>query len=129
MARPRTEASKRSFITKPRITLLERTALHNEVCRAQRIKLHPKSENLSEMVRDIVKKLEDSFDGLPERMRSTPGPGSLWKKQALDMTLAEIPRVPIAGTETGDFVGYGQYIYQPPEAINRRQTVKTNIFV
>lgn len=57
---------------KSRITLMERTKTFNDLCRIKQNTLHPKSENLSPLVSEIVKKLEDSFDGLSERMKSSP---------------------------------------------------------
>ena len=87
------------------------------------LQLHPKSENLSEMVKDIVSKLEQGFDDLPSRMITSPTLGTTWKKEALDTTLNEIPRIPIAGTETGITPGFGQYIYQTRDTIDPRKTV------
>lgn len=75
------------------------------------------------MVKDIVEKLEQNFDNLPERMATTPSPGTKWKKEALLNTLREIPRIPIAGTETGVIRGLGEHIYQSPNFIDRTKTV------
>jgi len=106
-----------------RITLVERTKLFNEQCRVQRIKLHPSSENLSEMVRDIVYKLEVNFDNLSQRVKSSPSTGTMWKSQALEATIRELPRIPIAGTESGVISGFGKYIYQPQGSFDNKKTV------
>lgn len=106
------------------ITLLQRTELFNEQMRAQRVKLHPKSKDLSEKVRDIVKTLEVNFDGLAERIKSSPSPGTTWKQNALQMTLSEIPKIPLCGFETGDYQGFGNMIYERPEAIQRKLSPK-----
>lgn len=87
------------------------------------VQLHPKSENLSEMVRDIVSKLEINFEDISRRMETTPGPGTTWKSIALASTLGEIPRIPIAGTETGAIPGFGTHIYAMPATIDFSKTV------
>ena len=75
------------------------------------------------MVRDIVYKLEVSFDGLHGRMKASPSAGAEWKKVALSQTLKEIPRIPIAGTESGAEPGFSKYIYQQAGTIDKRTTV------
>lgn len=71
------ERKKTKTEQKSRITLMQRTKTFNDLCRAKQNTLHPKSENLSPLVSDIVKKLEDSFDGLSARMKSSPSKEAL----------------------------------------------------
>jgi hypothetical protein len=104
-------------------TLKERQIQFNETLKAQRNKLHPKSANLSEMVRDIVHGLEERFDGIASMMATTPGVGSEWKSSALSTTLGEIPRIPIAGTETGTTSGFGEHLYTPAASFDMSKTV------
>lgn len=87
------------------------------------LQLHPKSENLSDMVRDIVLGLEHRFDSVAEKMATTPGLGTSWKDAALSSTLGEIPRIPISGTETGQTIGFGKFIYESPKNIDMAKTV------
>ena len=93
------------------VTLKQRTVDFNESMKAQRNKLNPKSENLSDMVSGIVGSLEKKFDNIKDKMRSTSGVGTEWKEISLTNTISEIPRIPIAGTETGGFNGYASKIY------------------
>jgi hypothetical protein len=79
---------------------------------AQRNKLNPRSENLSDMVRDIVSKLEADFDDIKDTMQSSNGIGTTWKKEALDKTLNEIPRIANTGMETGVNPGFSTTIYK-----------------
>ena len=79
---------------------------------AQRNKLNPRSENLSDMVRDIVSKLEADFDNIDASMKSSNGIGNSWKKEALDKTLSEIPRIANTGMETGVNPGFSTTIYK-----------------
>ena len=85
--------------------------------------LHPKSENLSEMVRGIVSRLEMNFEDVAARMKTTPGLGTTWRDDALSNTLSEIPRIPMAGTETGVIPGFGTHIYAPAGTIDFSKTV------
>lgn len=87
------------------------------------LQLHPKSENLSEMVKDIVAQLEANFGDVSERMTTSPGIGSLWKSEALAKTLDEIPRIPICNQETGITPGFGKHLYVPSESIDLSKTV------
>ena len=102
---------KRKSAEQKRLTLVERTRLFNEECRAQRNRLNPRSENLSPLVSDIVKKLEDNFEGIKERIKASPGPGTQWKQTAFNATIHEIPKLVETGCESGGFSGYGEYIY------------------
>lgn len=79
---------------------------------AQRNKLNPRSENLSDMVRDIVSQLEADFDNIKGTMKSSNGIGTTWKKDALDKTLSEIPRIANTGMETGVSPGFSTTIYK-----------------
>lgn len=79
---------------------------------AQRNKLNPRSENLSEMVQDIVSKLEADFDDIKDTMKKSQGIGTTWKKEALDKTLTEIPRIANTGMETGVNPGFSTTIYK-----------------
>ena len=55
------------------ISLKLRQTELNETYKAQRNKIHPKSENLSEMVSHIVKGLESRFDSIASNMKASPG--------------------------------------------------------
>ena len=102
---------------KKRITLIERTSLFNEECRAQRNRLNPRSENLSPLVSDIVQKLEVNFDGLKEKMKASPSPGTQWKHDAFNTTISEIPKLAETGWESGKYTGYGEYIYTSKDSL------------
>ena len=78
------------------------------------------------MVRGVVAGLESRFEGLDTKMATSPGLGTLWKTMALDNTVQEIPRIPIAGTETGATTGFGDKIYVPAGEFNLSQTVSSN---
>ena len=92
-------------------SLKQRTVDFNQSMKAQNNKIHPKSENLSDMVSDIVAGLERAFEGVDERMACSPSPGTTWKGEALTKTLNEVPKIPSMGTESGPFVGLGKDIY------------------
>jgi hypothetical protein len=79
---------------------------------AARNKLNPRSENLSDMVCDIVSKLEVDFDDIKDSMKLSQGIGTAWKKEALNMTLGEIPRITNTGMETGITPGFSTTIYR-----------------
>jgi len=106
-----------------RVSLKQRTLDFNDSMRAQRNKLHPKSQNLSEMVRDVVSGLEEKFDDLDERMLTVPGLGTEWKTASLESTIREIPQIPLAGTETGLTKGFAEYIYCESGSFDPSQTV------
>ena len=79
--------------------------------RAQRNKLNPKSENLSDMVRGIVSGLEGRFDDLSSTMHAKCSLGLEWREQSMEMTKKEVPQIQLCGTETGDHRGLGETIY------------------
>lgn len=79
---------------------------------AQRNKVNPRSENLSAMVRDIVNKLECDFDNIRDDMKSSQSLGMSWKKEAMEKTISEIPRVLSTGQETGLSPGLSTTIYR-----------------
>lgn len=105
-----------------RRSLDERQREFNESMRAQRNKLHPRSENLSDMVSDIVARLESDFDNVSSTIKLSHGL-STWKADALSCTLKEIPRIPIAGTELGPSPGFSTTIYAPTEELSLTKTV------
>eukprot|EP00596_Hydrurales_sp_CCMP1899_P005747 CAMPEP_0119037572 /NCGR_PEP_ID=MMETSP1177-20130426/6007_1 /TAXON_ID=2985 /ORGANISM="Ochromonas sp, Strain CCMP1899" /LENGTH=423 /DNA_ID=CAMNT_0006999037 /DNA_START=765 /DNA_END=2032 /DNA_ORIENTATION=- len=45
------------------------------------------------------------------KLKSVSGARSIWRDEALNCTLNEIPRIELAGTESGIFSGYGDSIY------------------
>ena len=92
-------------------TLKQRTEDFNKLMLAKHNLVHPKSVNLSDMVSPIVAKLEGTFDDIGVRMSTDPGPGTTWKDEALQSTVAELPRIPLMGTETGKYTGLGESIY------------------
>ena len=112
-----------------RISLKTRQAELNQTFAALRNKLQPKSENLSEMVRDIVAELERNFDGISQRMHASPSLGATWQREALSTTISEIPRLPMMGTECGPYTGYGEHIYTAADnfEMTRSQTLPTNL--
>jgi hypothetical protein len=113
-----------------RVSLKQRTLDFNDSMRAQRNKLHPKSQNLSEMVRDVVFGLEEKFDEIDARMMTVPGlDHAAWKVMSLESTLQEIPHIPVAGTETGLSKGFAEHIYCDPTAFDPSQTVRMNILL
>jgi hypothetical protein len=105
------------------VTLKQRQVLQGEEMRAQRNKLHPRSENLSDMVKGVVADLESRFEGLDAKMCTIPSLGTEWKSIALGATKSEIPRIPKAGTETGVTTGFGDTIYVSPQDFDMSQTV------
>lgn len=109
------------------LSLKERTHQFNEACKEKRNKLHPRSQNLSPLVSGIVAGLEDRFEGIADKMTCTPSPGKTWKSDALSTTLKEIPRIPLSGTETGNFGGFGTHIYTAPENLMSFTTLPTNL--
>jgi len=109
------------------VTLKQRTTNFNEMMKGQRNKVNPKSENLSDMVRDIVAKLENSFDDFKERTQGTTGLGKEWKTEALNTTLGEVPRIPISGAETGPVTGFGSTLYMEQKDIDLGSTLPANL--
>jgi hypothetical protein len=105
------------------VTLKMRQAELYELFQAQRNKIHPKSENLSEMVRDIVVELKLHFDDISMKMKTTYGARSIWRDEAMNSTLNEIPRIELAGTESGIFSGYGESIYTSTNDFKLSQTL------
>ncbi len=75
------------------------------------------------MVRDIVAKLEVRFDDIDKTLASRPFLDNAWKSEALASTMKEIPRIPIAGTETGLFSGFGSTIYVAEGEFDMSKTV------
>ena len=111
-----------------RVTLKQRTLHFNNEMKSLRNKLNPKSANLSDMVQHIVKNLEDKFDGIKQEMTCTPGMGTEWKNEAVNMTLNEIPRIPLSGNETGPTVGFGDTLeYEPNGMIDLSATLPKNL--
>ncbi len=94
-----------------RFTLKQRTTAFNESMRERRNRLNPKAENLSEMVCDVVKELEGTFDKLPERMCIKSSLSAKWRDESMRMTKKELPLIPLCGTETGDNKGLGAALY------------------
>jgi hypothetical protein len=106
------------------LTLKQRQVEQGESMRAQRNKLHPRSENLSDMVKGVVAELENRFEGLDAKMCTSPSLGTEWKSIALGTTKSEIPRIPRAGTETGVFTGFGDTIYVDRQDLDMSKTVR-----
>ena len=93
------------------VTLKQRQDSLGKEMAAQRNKLHPRSENLSPMVRGIVGTLENGFDNIHSTLRLEQGQARTWKEEALTATLNELPRIPLAGVETGISPGLSHTIY------------------
>jgi hypothetical protein len=112
------------------VTLRERQTRFNETMKALRNKVHPKSENLSDMVRNIVQGLENSFDGIAVSMATSPGAGSQWKSSAFSTTVSELPRITFSGTETGTASGFGEHIYTASLASSDlSKTVRDSVYL
>ena len=109
------------------VTLQQRQKKFNEDMNAQRNKLNPRSENLTPMVSGIVENLEKNFDDISDTMKSSCSAGTAWKQHSLDATLREIPRIPIAGTETGLQFGFGDHIYTDGPVDNLATTVSLKL--
>lgn len=105
-------------------TLKQRTEDFNKRMLAKHNLVHPKSVNLSDMVSPIVAKLEVTFDDIGQRMSTDPGPGTTWKGEALKSTIIELPKIPLMGTETGKYTGFGENIYTSESAEMMRTTKK-----
>lgn len=93
------------------VTLKDRQVEFNKKMRAIRNKVHPRSDNLSDLVKDIVHTLEDKFDTIPDRLKLDITAHSPWKETALQSTLSELPKIPITGTEVGLKPGFSDSIY------------------
>jgi hypothetical protein len=93
------------------VTLQMRQVKFNEDMNAQRNRLNPRSENLTDMVSGIVSGLEKDFDHISDRMNATCGAGTAWRADSLAATLREIPKITLSGTETGLHFGFGDDIY------------------
>ena len=111
------------------ISLKTRQMELSQTFSALRNKLQPKSENLSEMVRDIVAELERNFDDIAIRMHTSPSVGTTWQREALSTTMSEIPRLPYMGTECGPFTGYGEHLYTTSDDLemSRSLTLPKNL--
>lgn len=105
-------------------SLKERTEDFNKLMLAKHNLVHPKSVNLSEMVSPIVANLEGMFDDIGQRMKTDPSPGTTWKGEALTSTITELPKIPLMGTETGKFTGFGEKIYTDESPEMMRTTKK-----
>lgn len=118
-----------SRVTKTRLTLKDRTILFNESMRAKQNLVKPKSCNLSDMVSPIVANLENNFDNIKQRMVTKPSlDHEVWKKEALGATLKELPKIPLAGTETGTVSGFGDKLYvESSQRPNMKQTVPRHL--
>ncbi len=101
-------------------TLKQRTDDFNKQMLAKHNLVHPKSENLSDMVSGIVCKLEQTFDGVNERMHTSPSPGKTWRGDALGTTISELPKISLSGAETGKVTGLGASIYSAMDAAATR---------
>lgn len=111
------------------ISLKERTAKFNEEMRGLRNKLNPRSENLTEMVSGIVGGLESNFDNIADKLKNTTGPGISWKETSLASTLKELPKIPVAGTETGLNFGFGEHLYTSDPSSTLAKTVTQSIYL
>lgn len=108
----------------PYVSLKQRQIQFNQQMSMQRNKVHPKSENLSPMVRDIVGKLESNFDTIGETLK-LPQDSSSWKMEALNKTVSEIPKIELTGVETGIISGFCKDIYVPKENSPLARTVSS----
>ena len=117
LATAKRDAVGRLVLRKNSKTLRQRTEDFNKSMLFKNNLVHPKSENLSSMVSGIVAGLEGGFDNLNNTMVASPSPGVTWKGDALDQTINELPKISIAGTETGKFSGFGKSIYSDLDAM------------
>lgn len=105
-------------------SLRERQIEFGKEMQNQRNKLHPRSENLSNMVQGIVGNLEQNFDSFGETLKLPPVELSTIKHEAFQKTLDEIPRIESTGMETGIYSGFSKDIYvNKGEKVNLAKTV------
>ena len=123
----RRDADGKLVIQHDHVTLKQRTTRFNELMQAQRNKVNPKSENLSDMVKDIVATLESKFDTFKADTLGHTGLGKDWKSEAFERTLGEIPRIPISGAESGKFTGFGESIYKESKDIDFAASLPSNL--
>jgi hypothetical protein len=112
----------RLVVSKKSKTLKQRTEDFNKSMAFKNNLVHPKSENLSDMVSGIVSGLERQFNGIDQNMMTNPSPGKTWKSDALDTTITELPKICPAGTETGKFNGLGKNIYSETDAATTKMS-------
>ncbi len=105
------------------VSLKERQTKFNEEMKGRRNKLNPRSQNLTPMVSGIVKGLETNFDTIADKLACTTSAGTAWKSESLAMTVKELPKIPVAGTETGQYFGLGEQLYSEGPASSLAQTV------
>ncbi len=78
---------------------------------------------MTDLVNNIVGNLEKKFDNIKDKFNSTANLGLTWKNDALNMTISEIPRIPLSGTERGLPRGFSDNIYAQADEIDKSKTV------
>jgi len=116
------EISGRLVLNMPHTTLAQRQEEFSMAMKTKRDILNPRSENLGESVRFIVKGLEDNFDDYADTHSTTRYLEPSWKSESLSRTRSELPCIPLAGTESGPSKGFGDSLYITPESFAASQS-------
>lgn len=90
--------------------LVERQAAFNQQMKAKRNRLNPRSQDLSEKVSGIVADLEKGFDAY-SKTHTSASYLEPTRRQAMDKTVSELPRIAITGQEAGPHQGFGESLY------------------
>lgn len=120
LASAKRDASGKLVLPSTAKTLKQRTEDFNKQMLVKQNLVHPKSENLGEMVSGIVRGLENKFGDVSTRMMTSPSPGKTWKGDALTNTIRELPKIALSGMETGKVTGLGDSIYSSLDAATTR---------
>lgn len=120
LATAKRDATGRLLLPSKAKTLKQRTEDFNKKMLVKQNLVHPKSENLSDMVSGIVLGLENKFGDVNTRMMTSPSPGKTWKGDALTNTISELPKIALSGMETGKVTGLGTSIYSSLDAAATR---------
>ena len=75
------------------------------------------------MVRNVVSELESNFDNVGDKLKTSVTFTSTWKDDAKSLTLSEIPRLALVGTEVGSTTGFGSTIYESSSETRLNKTV------
>ena len=103
-----------------RMSLLQRQREFNERMADKKNLVRPRSDNLV-ITKHVVGFLESHLDPVPSRLKTSSSMESIWREDARQLTLRELPSIPLSGTEVGESRGLGSYArddsasrYEPP---------------